>query len=257
MNKMLIRFFIYTMGLIVVVFVSCQSKKRAAHFDGVVVATTAWTAAYAETAGAKEIIILAPFEMEHPSEYELRPGDIPNIMNAELMVYAGYEVMTDRLKKGLDLPQEKLLLVNTDYRYETIEQSVMKIAEHLGTEDIARDNLFALRKALDDGRSIVREKKMSGKPVMVHRFQSSIVRELGLTPTVFFGPSAPEASEIAGAAKKEVFMIIDNFHNPVGQPLKEVLSDKKYVQFLNFPGLKGTKTLTDVIRYNISQIVAE
>ncbi|MDR0742893.1 MAG: hypothetical protein LBF05_00845 [Tannerella sp.] len=252
---MLIRFFICAMGLIV--FVSCQGKKRTSHSDRVVVATTAWTAAYAEAAGAGEVVILAPFEMEHPSEYELRPGDIPEIMNAELIVYAGYEVMTDRLKKGLDIPQEKLLLVDTDYRYEAIVQSVMNIAKHLGTEDIARDNLFTVRRALDDGRSMLREKNMSDKPVMVHRFQSSIAGELGLRPVVLFGPSAPEASEIAEAAKKEVFMIIDNFHNPVGQPLKEVLSDKKYVRFLNFPGLKGTKTLTDVIRYNISQIVAE
>ncbi|MDR0394396.1 MAG: hypothetical protein LBH77_04475 [Tannerella sp.] len=249
------KFFLCTIGLSVV-FISCRVKNNTSHSDGTVVATTAWTAAYAEAAGAKEIIILAPFEMEHPSEYELRPGDIPKIMNAELIVYAGYEVMADRLKKGLDIPQEKLLLVDTDYRYEKIEQSVMSIARHLGTEDMARERLAAIREVLNDGRSLLQEMNRSGKPVMAHRFQSSIAMELGLAPVALFGPSAPEASEIAGAAKQDVFMIIDNLHNPVGQPFKEILPDKEYVQLLNFPGLKGTKTLTDVIRYNISQIAA-
>jgi hypothetical protein len=254
MNKLLIKLLVCP----IVFLVSCRDKKHTPYSDEmVVVSTTPWTAAYAEAAGAKEIIILAPFEMEHPSEYELRPSDIPKIMDAELIVYAGYEVMAERLKKGLDIPQEKLLFVDTDYRYETIEKSVMNIAKHLGTEDIARDNLFAIRKAFDDGRSMLMEKNLSGKPVMVHRFQSSIAGELGLMPVALFGPSAPEASEIAGAAKKNVFMIIDNVHNPVGQPFKEVMSDKEYVQLLNFPGRNGTKTLTDVIRYNVAQIVSE
>ncbi|MDR1224341.1 MAG: hypothetical protein LBL07_15890 [Tannerella sp.] len=256
MNKLSVKFLIVCLTVLPV---SCRDRKNASRSGGeaaAVVSTTAWTAAFAEAAGAKEIVILAPFEMEHPSEYELRPGDIPKIMHAELIVYAGYEVMAERLKKGLDIPPEKLLPVDTDYRYETIEESVMNIARHLGTEDRARDNLFAIRKALNDGRSLLMEKNLSGKPVMVHRFQSSIAEELGLVPVALFGPSAPEASEIAGAAKKDVFMIIDNVHNPVGQPFKEVLPDKAYVQFLNFPGRNGTKTLTDVIRYNVTQIVS-
>ncbi len=257
MNKLLINLLTGTVCL-TVFLASCQGKKKTSHSDEVVVvSTTAWTAAYAEAAGAKEIIILAPFEMEHPSEYELRPGDIPEIMDAGLIIYAGYEVVAERLQKGLGIPQEKLLLVDTDYRYETIEKSVLNIAEHLGTEDIARENLVAIRKALDDGRSVLLNKNLSGKPVMVHRFQSSIAEELGLIPVALFGPSAPEASEIAGAAKKDLFMIIDNIHNPVGQPFKEVLSDKGYVQLLNFPGRNGTKTLPDVIRYNVRQIVSE
>ncbi len=57
--------------------------------------------------------------------------------------------------------------------------------------------------------------------------------------------------------QQNLFMIIDNIHNPVGQPFKEVLSDKGYVQLLNFPGRNGTKTLPDVIRYNVRQIVSE
>jgi zinc transport system substrate-binding protein len=234
---------------------SCRSGKTSDDAGTpVVVATTGWTAAYAEMAGAENVVVLAPFAMEHPSEYELRPGDIPAIMEAEMIVYAGYEVMTERLKKGLDIPQDKLLSVNTDYSYVTIEQSVMAIAEKLGTETLARENLLDLKRAYDDGRDALRKHNMSGKPVMVHRFQASVARELGLVPTVLFGPASPEAPEIAAASREQVFMIIDNIHNPVGQPFQEVLPGSAYVQLLNFPGREGIRTLADVVRHNVSQI---
>ncbi|MDR1525377.1 MAG: hypothetical protein LBS79_09040 [Tannerella sp.] len=235
---------------------SCRSGKSADGAGTVVVATTGWTAAYAEAAGAKEVVVLAPFEMEHPSEYELRPGDIPEIMSAEIILYAGYEVMTEQLKRGLDIPEDKLLAVNTDYSYKSIEQSVMSIAERLGTEDVARENLLDIKHTFDEGRRVLREKNMAGKPVMAHRFQSSIAKELGLIPLVLFGPSSPEAAEIAAASREQVFMIIDNIHNPVGQPFREIYPDKAYVQLLNFPGREGTKSLADVVRYNTLQVIS-
>ncbi|MDR0572755.1 MAG: hypothetical protein LBG96_01780 [Tannerella sp.] len=236
---------------------SCRGGKASSGTDiaSVVVATSSWTAAYARAAGAENIVVLAPFEMEHPSEYELRPGDIPKLMDAKVIVYAGYEVMTERLKKGLELPQDKLLLVDTDYSYATIEKSVMDIAVKLGTEDTARKNLSDIRRMFEEGRDAVNRKKMSEQPVIVHRFQASVAKELGLIPVVLFGPAAPEASEIAVAAGTQALLIIDNFHNPAGLSFREVLPDTRYVQLLNFPGLKGTKILTDVIRYNVSQIV--
>ena len=246
-------------SLIVIVafmLLSCGKGKSSsgAGVGSVVVATSSWTAAYADIAGAKDVIVLAPFEMEHPSEYELRPGDIPKLMNADVIIYAGYEVMTERLKKGLDLPDDKLLLVNTDYSYETIEKSVMDIAEKLGSENIARENLLDIQKAFDEGRIAVDKKNMTGQSVIVHRFQSSLVKELGLIPVSMFGPASPEASEIAAISKTQASLIIDNIHNPVGQPFREVSPNAQYKQLLNFPGLYGTKTLTDVIRYNFSKI---
>jgi zinc transport system substrate-binding protein len=206
-------------------------------------------------AGVEHPIVLAPFEMAHPSEYELRPGDIPKLMKAEAIVYAGYEVMTERLRKGLDLPEEKLLLIDTDYNAETIEQSVMRIAVRLNTEAVARQNLQEIRRALEESRIAVEKKNLRGQPAIVHRFQASIARELGLVPVLLFGPGAPEAAEIATAAKTKSVLIIDNLHNPVGRPFHEVLPDARYVRLLNFPGLHHTQTLTDVIRYNASQLI--
>ena len=236
---------------------SCRGKKTASETanDCVVVATSSWTAAYAQAAGADKITVLAPFEMAHPSEYELRPGDIPKLMDATLIIYAGYEVMTERLKKGLDLPAGKLLQIETEYNYESMEKSIMKIAAQLGTENIARENLSEIRRAFDDGKKAVEELQMANRLVVAHRFQSSIAQELGIIPDIIFGPASPEASEIITVSKSGALLIIDNFHNPVGQPFKEVLPNAQYFRLLNFPGPQGTKTLTDIIRHNVSQFM--
>lgn len=253
--KILLKKSVFLLLSPLLLFVSCKGKNTSPESgNAVVVATSSWTAAYAAAAGAENVVILAPFDMEHPSEYELRPGDIPKLMHAEVVVYAGYEVMTERLKKGLNIPQEKLLLVDTDYSYEAIEKSVLDIAARLETEEIAHKNLSDIRRVFDEGRDAVRKKNMSESPVIVHRFQSSLARELGLVPVVLFGPAAPEASEIVVVSKTQTALVIDNLHNPVGLSFKEVLPAAHYVQLLNFPGLKATRTLTDVIRYNVLQI---
>jgi zinc transport system substrate-binding protein len=222
-----------------------------------VVATSSWTAAYASAAGAENVVTLAPFNMAHPSEYELRPGDIPILTNAGMILYAGYEVMAERLKKGLDLPPEKLLRIDTDYSYASMEKSIMQIAAGIGTESIARENLLTIRRLLDKGRKALDEKRLAGQPVTVHRFQASLAKELGLTPVLIFGPGSPEASAFVAVSKTEAAFIMDNIHNPVGQPFKEILPNARYVQLLNFPGQKGTKSLTDVIQYNISQLIQD
>ena len=249
----------YTISLTLtaILFFSCSGKKSSSSGDStIVIATSSWTAAYAEAAGAENVTVLAPFEMEHPSEYELRPGDISKLMKADVIIYAGYEVMTERLKKGLDIPQEKLLLVNTDYSYEKIEKSILSIAARLGTERVAHENLLDIRRTFDEGRKAVSEKNIAKRPIIAHRFQSSLVNELGLVPVAVFGPASPEVSAIANVSKIQAPLIIDNIHNPVGQPFKEVSSDAHHILLLNFPGMKGTKTITDVIRYNVAEITS-
>ena len=238
-------------------FCACGGKKKDADRDnsGAVVVTSSWTAAYAQAAGAENVVVLAPFEMAHPSEYELRPSDIPILKEATVIVYAGYEVMTERLTKGLDLPSEKLFLVTTEYNFATIEKSVIGLAVKLGTESVARQNLLEIQNAFDDGRKALGERKWTGQKVVVSRFLVPLARELGLVPVMIFGPGAPEVADIVAVAKSDAVIIMDNSHNPVGQPFKEVLPHALYVQLLNFPGQYETKTLPDVIRYNISQLL--
>jgi len=219
-----------------------------------VIATNGWTAAYAIAAGAKEVEVLAPYEMVHPSEYELRPGDIGRLSNAKLIVYAGYEVMVDQLKTGLNIPGDKLLMITTSYNFEEIEKSVMLIANSLGTEQAALKNLVEIRVLLEKGRVDILNNGKKLQPALVHFFQESFVKELGIEPLAVFGPAPPEPKSILEMTKTNATQIIDNAHNPAGGSLKETLPEAEYELLLNFPGMHNTRTLSDVIRYNISQL---
>jgi len=237
--------------LLLLFVVACTPSKQGKAFSRVV-ATTSWTAAYARTAGADDVHVLAPLEMAHPTEYELRPSDVAILQQADIIIYAGYETMMQQLQSGLDIPQSKLISVRTEYAYNQIESNVMKIAGVLNSDSIAKVNTLNIKALLEEGRT-----SLAGLPdeaVIAQFHTAALVRELGITPKAVFGPSAPEAAEIAASAKEKVTLIIDNYHNPIGKVFRELHPEARYVQFINFPGYGNTRTLEDVIRYNLKQL---
>jgi len=238
--------------LIIFFSFSCRSNP---YTENLVVATNAWTAAYAMAAGATEVVLLAPYEMVHPSEYELRPGDIERLLKAKIIIYAGYEVMMDQIQTGLEIPAEKLVKVTTSYNADEIEKSVRMLAEKLGTVQIASENIKEIRQLLSEGRKVVQEQGYSEKPVLVHFFQESFATEMGITPVMIFGPAPPEPRQILDMTNTNAVLILDNAHNPVAGMMKETLKTSEYRLLLNFPGMYNTRTLSDVIRYNIEQVI--
>ena len=232
-------------------FFSCiQPAKN----ESVVVATNSWTAAFAKCAGADSVLILAPMEMEHPSEYELRATDIPKLIHARIIIYAGYETMVKHLQSGMDLKKEALLKIDTDYSMATIEKSVMAIAQRVGTEKVALQNIDSIRHLLANGKIRLSNTYINSTPVVVNFFQLSIVKELGFKVAGVFGPGPMEANDIDRMAKLQFNAIVDNVHNPVGKPLSKVNTTASYKALLNFPGLFHTTTIQDVIKYNLQQL---
>ena len=240
--------------LIFCILTSCTNKPSA---PNAVIATTSWTAAYALAAGATEVSVLAPYEMVHPSEYELRPGDIGRLSKTNLIIFAGYEVMVNQIKAGLKIPDEKMVKISTSYNFVEIEESVMLIAKRLGTELIAKKNLEVIKQLLLNGQTAVHNSGLDQHPVLVHFFQESFAKELGINPSKIFGPAPPEPKQILEMVQTNAVMILDNAHNPVGGSVKEILKNSKYILLLNFPGMHQTRTIADVIRYNIDQLMAK
>jgi hypothetical protein len=243
---------LYLLQLVLIfILFSCQERAKN---ESPVVATNSWTAAYARAAGAKNIVTLAPLEMTHPSEYELRAVDVPIVMHAKLIVFAGYETMVNRLQSSMELKPEQLLKIETDYDMITLERSVMVIAKQLGTEKTALQNLDSIRHLLQEGRAQFDKSGLNATPVLVNFFQQSIVKEMGFTIAGVFGPGSLEAADIDEMAKINSGMIIDNEHNPVGKPIHLAKPGLEYRQLLNFPGLHHTISLQEVIKYNILQL---
>lgn len=216
---------------------------------GAVVASTEWTAAFARAAGIEQVRVLAPAASRHPAEYQLRPSDLDAIAGASALIFAGYEAMADRLQE-LAEPDAVVVRIDTDYSLATLRRSLTAVQAAGGAQDAAAGSLRAIAGEYAAWRAELAARGLAGAPVLVHRFQEPLARELGFHVAGVFGPLPPQAATIAALAEPPAALIIDNHHNAVAAPLAEVHAPAPVAAFLNFPGAAGAGTLIDVVRHN-------
>lgn len=214
-----------------------------------VVASTEWTAAFARAAGIADVTVLAPASSRHPAEYQMRPSDLRAVAAADALIFAGYEAMAARLRE-LARKEAAVVRIDTDYSLATLRRSLEALHAAGGTAASAADNLRAIAQEYAAWRAGLAASGLAGAPVLVHRFQEPLARELGFDVVAVFGPVPPQAAALAALAEAKVALIIDNHHNPVATPLAEMHAPSPVVAFLNFPGAAGTATLLDVVRHN-------
>jgi len=223
--------------------VSAQARQK----GFLVVATNSWTAAFAAAAGAKDIVTLAPADLRHPAEYEMKPSDVALLKGANLIITTGFEVMAKRLAEAAGSRKMRVLRIDADYSLETMRTSILAIADILGTQDQARASIADLETFLSSWKQELRDDGLYGAPIVVHVFQQPLMAELGFTIKGVFGPAPLEAAQITKLSGEKVTYIVDNWHNEVAAPLRETMPDTRYASLINFPGPDGTKTLMDVL----------
>ncbi len=221
-----------------------------------VIATTPWTAAFVLAAGVEpeRIRVLAPYELRHPPEYELAPSDVQAVSGAELIVFAGYEVMMERLRLAVGGDQADMLKITTTYGLADIRESVMTIADRLGTREQAQRNLAEIEAFFRDWEQELAGRGLRGAKVIAHQFHKPLADELGFEVIGTFGPGPLEARRIAELSATDPALILDNWHNDVGRPLRETMPGVPVATMINFPGHAGTRTILDVLRYNRDEL---
>jgi hypothetical protein len=221
-----------------------------------IVVTSSWTAAYVELAGITEYKMMAPSDMQHPSEYELQIDDLIKLKEADLIICGGYETMMEKIRTGLKIDPDLILQIKTDYNLDHIRTSVLSIAERTGTVGLARDNLKEIEEIIVNSRNRIEKEGISEVPMLVQFFLRPLSEELNLNISAIFGPRQLEAFDIQELMKYDFEMVIDNAHNPSGQPLAESKDKAKIVYLMNFPGLNDTRSIADVIRKNVELILS-
>ena len=217
---------------------------------GPVVATTSWTAAFARAAGIEEVYVLAPFELQHPAEYELKPSDITIVLEAEIVIFAGYERMVPRINEAVGGEGPRLVQIATDYSLETIRESVLASAAITGSQNEAQKSITAIESFYADWTEDIEKLGYSEAKVLTHVFQRALAEELGIQIAAVFGPGPIEAGQLIDLTQDDVDLIIDNWHNSVAGPFEETMPDAPIVMFINFPGFRDTRTLLDVLWEN-------
>jgi zinc transport system substrate-binding protein len=212
-----------------------------------IVATNSWTAAFAAAAGAADIVTLAPSDLRHPAEYELKPSDVAALQGAGLIVYTGFEVMAKKVAEAAGSQKIRMLQIDADYSLATIRTSILAIADVTGTQPKARASIASLESFMASWKVELKAAGLAGAPVVVHLFQQPLISELGFDVKGVFGPGPLEAAQISKLTPTNAGFIVDNWHNEAAAPLRETMKSARYVSLINFPGPDGTKSLFDVL----------
>lgn len=230
-----------------------NSAQNAVEAKARIVASTSWTAAFADIAGADNVEAIAPATLRHPPEYEVTVSDIQKITESDLFVYAGFERMMKMLGDSID--GTKMLRIANDNSIATVTSETAKIAESLGTEEKNKARLALYVNAIRDAKTEIERRGKSNAKVLCHKHQRCLAADLGFTVTETFGPEAVTANQIANAKTGGYDIIIDNVHNPVGSPLAEVAPNAAYIVWRNFPDKVERNALLHVIRENIAALM--
>lgn len=227
--------------------------------DNQIIATNSWTKAFVSAAGA-QCTQIASANMKHPPEYELRPSDVLKINKADLLVYAGYEVMMKTVFDSFRKSEDQLIKIRTSYIPGTLEKSVLKIAAKTGTTAQAVKNIAEYKNEFNSAVKNLKEKGLYGAPVIVQFHLKPLIKALGFNILAVVGPAPLEASQIASMSKLKPAFIIDNAHNPAAAPIAEVTGAVS-IELINFPGYPnddGTvcpDSLIGVLKYNTGKLL--
>jgi hypothetical protein len=252
MKKIFISFILFSLLVLSACKGNRTTKKSEEKAGPVIVASTSWTAAFADIAGADKVEIIAPANLRHPPEYEITVDDIVKIQNSQFFIFAGFERMMKTL--GDAVGETQMVKIRCDNSYQTVASEAGKIAELLGTKDECEKRLASDKETIEQGKKILEEKSLAGVRVLCNANQIYLAKDLGLEIAGTFGPGPVTSDQIADAKTAGYVYIIDNVHNPVGGPLAEVAPDSKYIIWRNFPESVKRAALEEVISKNIEQL---
>ncbi len=219
-----------------------------------VVASTSWTAAIARAAGAVDIHVIAPAELKHPPEYEIKPSDLEAVRGADYVIYGGYEKFAQRLAETAGGVGAVGITVYTDNLPPVFKREARKAAQAMGTVDA----YLVWEKGFDAALEAMKARIAAVYPdrrAAVHKYLQTYAEWLGFEVIGTFGPGEPSPQLVLNLVKAKPALIIDNWHNIAGKAVAESLS-AAYVELINFPGRGNTKTIEDVFAYNEAQFIA-
>lgn len=231
---------------------SAQEKTQAKF-----IASTSWTAAFADLAGVDNVQAIAPANLRHPPEYEITVSDIQKIMQSDFFIYAGFERMMRTLGSSVQkssAQKTKMVQISLNNSIETVRESTRKIAEIAGTQKENEKRLEEYVLFIKNASAELEKNGLKGAKVLVNINQRFLAEDLGFNVSATFGPEPVTSSQILDAKNGNYVFIIDNVHNPVGSPLAEVSPNAKYIVWRNFPEKTERNALLNMIKENVGQL---
>lgn len=218
-----------------------------------IIASTSWTAAFAEIAGIDGVTSIAPASLQHPPEYEITVSDIEKINKSEIFIYAGFERMMKTL--GENVSKTQMVKIHCTNSLENVKAESAKIAAITHTEKENQKRFALYEEAILKAREELKAKNLFAAKVMCNVNQIYLAKDLGFKIEKTFGPGNITSNQLLEAKNGDFTFIIDNVHNPVAKPLCEVAPSAKYIIWRNFPEKMEANALLHVVEGNIKSVL--
>ncbi|MEV2275874.1 zinc ABC transporter substrate-binding protein [Nocardiopsis sp. NPDC049922] len=200
-----------------------------------VVATTTWQGAFATAAGAEDVTVIVPADVQHAPEYEPSPSDLAAVAEADYVLYSPFEPFARQITDAAGGDAETVE-VDLDNAPETISAEVTRLGELFGTAEAAEGWL----EDFDEERRRIAE-ELAGQwpdgeaPRAVAQVYATWAAELaGAELVETYGPEQLGASDVAGLAEAEPAFVFENTHMSAGRVLPD--SDALQIGVVNYPG---------------------
>ena len=218
-----------------------------------VVASTSWVGAVAKMAGATNITVIAPSNIQHPPDYDPKASDLAALSEADYVLMAGFEGFAQRMKDAAG-STAKMLMVAPDYDPAKLKVEVDKLATEWGTTEVADANMATYTTQYNDAAAAL-QKTTSGKPevVVAHAFVANWAGFAGYTPAGIFGPDPLTPAKVAELVKLKPTLVFENSHMPGGTEIATP-ANAVLVSLINFPG--DDLELMPVVNKNAETITA-
>lgn len=201
--------------------------------SNLVVASTSWIAAIAKAAGAENIKIIAPTDLQHPADYDPRPSDLKAVTDAKYVLLGGFEAFADKLKEAAGSNAEVVTVeaVNTP---DVLHAQVRKLGELFGTSQAAEKWIEKFDARTAELKAEIDAARPNPTPTAIaHKFMANWAQFAGLDLVGTFGPEPVSPTQLAEFMTAKPQLILDNAHVPVGSALDDLHAVK--VTVINFP----------------------
>lgn len=218
------------------------------------IASTSWVASIAELAGLDNLPTIAPVNLQHPPEYEIKPTDILQVAQSEYFICAGYEVMMKTITEATQIEPSKIVKIRTTNTIGVLQKDIEIISQKTGTQEIAQKRFAEFKKMIEESRERIKNNGIDKKNFYVNVNLEELATDLGLNIVGVFGPGPLSAQQISFVTENKIDFIIDNVHNPVAKPLLEVNPDSKLLIWRNFPEQQEKNAIYNLVKQNIEML---
>lgn len=219
-----------------------------------VVASTSWAGAFARAAGATNVTLIAPTNVQHPPDYDPRPSDLAAVAGADFVLLAGFDGFAQRMRDATG-GSAQVVQVNLENTPGVIRAEVTKLGDLFGTRPAADAYLTRFDAEYARISGDVKTKLGTNRPTVAsHLFMAYWAEFAGLQVVGTFGPMPLQASQLAELAAKKPGVVFENAHIPVAGRTIVDATGAKEVRIINFPG--DNLELLDVFAENARRIVA-